>query len=54
MNLPTLIKEIGRGAKGARSLPADEAEMLFAAMLQGSVPDLELGAILLALHIKSE
>lgn len=54
MNLPALIKEIGRGAKGARSLPTDEAEMLFSAMLQGTVPDLELGAILLALRIKSE
>lgn len=54
MNLPALIKEIGRGAKGARSLPTDEAEMLFSTMLQGTVPDLELGAILLALRIKSE
>lgn len=54
MNLPALIKEIGRGAKGARSLSVDEAEMLFSAMLQGAVPDLELGAILLALRIKGE
>lgn len=54
MNLPNLIKEIGRGAKGARSLSADEAEILFIAMLQGAVPDLELGAILIALRVKSE
>lgn len=54
MNLPNLIKEIGRGAKGARSLSADEAEILFTAMLQGAVPDLELGAILIALRVKSE
>ncbi|MEN9901763.1 MAG: DNA-binding protein YbiB [Pseudomonadota bacterium] len=54
MNLPNLIKEIGRGAKGARSLSADEAEMLFTAMLQGAVPDLELGAILIALRVKGE
>lgn len=54
MNLPNLIKEIGRGAKGARSLSADDAEILFTAMLQGAVPDLELGAILIALRVKSE
>jgi anthranilate phosphoribosyltransferase len=54
MNLASLIKEIGRGAKGARSLSAEDAEMLFTAMLQGAVPDLELGAILIALRVKSE
>ncbi len=54
MQLSAIIKEIGRGAKGARDLPAAEAETLFNAMLQGAVPDLELGAILLALRIKSE
>ena len=54
MNLSSLIKEIGRGAKGARSLSAEDAEMLFTAMLQGDVPDLELGAILIALRVKSE
>ena len=52
--LPTLIKEIGRGAKGARDLAADGAEALFHAMLSGEVPDLELGAILLSLRIKGE
>lgn len=54
LSLPALIKEIGRGAKGARDLSADEAEALFAAMLSGQVPDLELGAILLSLRIKGE
>ena len=52
--LPALIKEIGRGAKGARDLSTADAEALFAAMLNGQVPNLELGAILLALRIKSE
>lgn len=52
--LPTLIKEIGRGAKGARDLSAEDAEALFSEMLAGRVPDLELGAILLALRIKGE
>lgn len=54
VHLPTLIKEIGRGAKGARDLPIADAESLFAAMLSGQVPDLELGAILLSLRIKGE
>lgn len=49
-----LIKEIGRGTKGARDLSVSEAESLFADMLTGLVPDLELGAILLALRIKGE
>lgn len=53
-SLPTLIKEIGRGAKGARDLSADDAEILFSTILQGGVPDLELGAILIALRIKGE
>lgn len=53
-SLPLLIKEIGRGAKGARDLSAEDAEALFAAMLSGNVPDLELGAILLSLRIKGE
>lgn len=49
-----MIKEIGRGAKGARSLDTDAAESLFGDMLDGKVPDLELGAIIIALRIKSE
>ena len=49
-----LIKEIGRGVKGARSLSQNDARDLFAAILAGSVSDLELGAILLAMRIKGE
>lgn len=54
MALPNVIKEIGRGAKGARDLSTEDAQSLFTAMLHGQVPDLELGAILLSLRIKSE
>lgn len=54
MNFATIIKEIGRGAKGAKPIDAASAEALFGAMLDGSVPDLELGAIIIALRIKSE
>lgn len=54
MNFATIIKEIGRGAKGAKPIAADSADALFGAMLDGTVPDLELGAIIIALRIKSE
>ncbi|HEY4319035.1 MAG TPA: DNA-binding protein YbiB [Herbaspirillum sp.] len=48
------IKEIGRGKDGARSLSRDDAQLLYAAMLERRVSDLELGAILLALRVKGE
>ena len=54
VSLPALIKEIGRGAKGARDLSIDDAHSLFSAVLTEQVPDLELGAILLSLRIKGE
>ncbi|WP_353156817.1 DNA-binding protein YbiB [Herminiimonas fonticola] len=48
------IKEIGRGVKGARSLSRDDAQLLYAAMLDGRVSDLEMGGIMLAMRIKGE
>jgi len=54
LDLKRLIKEIGRGAHGARDLDECQAHALYAAMLDGEVPDLELGAISLALRIKGE
>src|SRR4051812_7307216 len=48
------IKEIGRGKHGARSMTRDDARLLYAAMLDGRVSDLELGAIVLAMRIKGE
>jgi anthranilate phosphoribosyltransferase len=62
-NLPTtkeafpaarFIKEIGRGVKGARSMSREDARLLYGAMLDGRVSDLELGGILLAMRIKGE
>jgi len=49
-----LIREIGRGIKGARSLSYDDARDLFKAIIDGRVSDLELGAILIAMRIKGE
>ena len=48
------IKEIGRGMEGAGELSEHDAYQLFGAMLDGGVPELELGAILLALRVRSE
>lgn len=52
--LARVIKEIGRGKHAARDLNRDDARALFAAMLAGAVPDLQLGAVLMALRIKGE
>lgn len=52
--LASLIREIGRGAKAAGDLSRDDARSLYAAMLGGLVPDLQLGAILLAMRVKGE
>jgi anthranilate phosphoribosyltransferase len=49
-----LIREIGRGKKGARGLSRLDAAQLYAAMLDGRVSDLEVGAIVLALRFKGE
>ena len=52
--LTRIIKEIGRGKNAASDLNCDDARALFAAMLAGAVPDLQLGAVLMALRIKGE
>lgn len=54
LHIPHFIKEIGRGQKGARSISREDALQLYGAMLDGRVPDIELGAVLLALRIKGE
>lgn len=54
MEYAPIIKEIGRGARGARDLDSAQAEALFGAILDGLVPDMELGAILISLRIKGE
>jgi anthranilate phosphoribosyltransferase len=48
------IKEIARGADSAGDLTEEDAHDLFAAMLDGGVADMELGACLIALRMKTE
>jgi anthranilate phosphoribosyltransferase len=54
MNLAGLIREVGRGPHGARDLSEATACELYGAMLDGRVPDMELGAIQIALRVKGE
>lgn len=54
MSLTRIIKEIGRGCRGAIDLSFEDARQLYGAMLDGGVPELELGAILTALRMKTE
>lgn len=54
MNWSELIREVGRGTRGARDLDAATAEKLMGAMLDRQVPDMELGALLLSMRIKGE
>ncbi len=54
MNYTHIIREIGRGSAGARDMSREEAQLLYGAMLDGGVPDLELGAIAIALRMKGE
>lgn len=54
MNFTHIIKEIGRGCQGAGDLSTEDAYQLYSAILDGGVPELELGAILIALRMKTE
>jgi anthranilate phosphoribosyltransferase len=49
-----LIREIGRGKKGARDMSQADARAVYAAMLERRVSDLELGALLIGMRIKGE
>jgi anthranilate phosphoribosyltransferase len=54
MNYQDIIKEVGRGKNSATDLDEDTACALYGAMLDGLVPELELGALLVAFRIKGE
>jgi anthranilate phosphoribosyltransferase len=54
MGISHYIKEIGRGARGAKPLDREQACDLFGQVLDGTVSDLEIGAFCLAMRIKGE
>ncbi|EKN3345254.1 DNA-binding protein YbiB [Yersinia ruckeri] len=54
MDYRKIIKEVGRGKNHARDLDQETAYGLYQRMLQGQVPELELGGILIAFRIKGE
>lgn len=54
MQFNDIIKEVGRGKDGATDLAEASAYTLYRAMLRNEVPDLELGALLIAFRIKGE
>ncbi|MCG8710532.1 DNA-binding protein YbiB [Brenneria sp. 4F2] len=54
MDYTKVIKEVGRGKNHARDLDQETAYQLYRLMLNGEVPDLELGGLLLAFRIKGE
>ena len=54
MSIASYIKEIGRGASGARSLSREQACSLMSTVLDGGASDLEVGAFVLAMRMKGE
>ncbi|MCI4567026.1 DNA-binding protein YbiB [Lysobacter sp. CFH 32150] len=54
LDITSLLRELGRGARTARSLSREQARGLFAAMLAGDIDELRLGALLIAYRIKGE
>ena len=54
MGISHYIKEIGRGARGAKALDRAQAADLFGQVLDGRVSDLETGAFCIAMRIKGE
>ncbi|PKE31624.1 DNA-binding protein YbiB [Rahnella sp. AA] len=54
MDYTKLIKEVGRGKNHARDLDRQQSMALYRDILAGDVPDLQLGALLIAFRIKGE
>lgn len=54
VDITTLLRELGRGARSSRAISREQARALFSAMLAGEIDDLRLGALLLAYRIKAE
>ena len=54
MAIAHYIKEIGRGARGAKALERAQAADLMGQLLDGQLNDLEIGAFCVAMRIKGE
>lgn len=54
MGISTYLKEIGRGARGARALSREQAADLLGQLLDGGCTDVEVGAFCMAMRIKGE
>lgn len=54
MDYTKIMKEVGRGKNHARDLDREQSLALYRDMLDGKVPDLQLGGLLIALRIKGE
>ena len=54
MGISQYIKEIGRGARGAKAIGREQAADLMGQVLDGRVTDLEIGAFCIAMRIKGE
>jgi len=54
MTIAPYLREIGRGAKGARSLGVAPAQDLMGQLLDGRLSDLEVGAFAIAMRMKGE
>jgi anthranilate phosphoribosyltransferase len=54
MTITPYLREIGRGAKGARSLGVAGAQDLMGQLLDGRLSDLETGAFAIAMRMKGE
>jgi anthranilate phosphoribosyltransferase len=54
MDYTAIIKEVGRGKDSATDIDQTAACALYGDLLDGKVPDLEMGALLVAFRIKGE
>lgn len=54
MSIARYIKDIGRGAHGARALDASSAQVVMGAVLDGAAGPVETGAFLMAMRMKGE
>ncbi len=54
VNFGQIMRQLVHGQSAAADLSEEDSHALFGAMLDGGVPDLELGAVLTALRLKGE